>query len=391
MKKQRIIIHIDMDAFFVSVEETHKPYLKGRPVVVAGNTNIRSVVATASYEARRYGVHSAMPLFMAKKLCRNIIILKSDMKKYVAVSKRLIELYGTLCPAVEQFSIDEAFLDLTYTVKNFKEAEEFGTTLKNLIKSKFGLPATVGISYNKLLAKLASKLGKPDGLFLITQKNKDAVLQNLPVIKISGIGKKTSDLLYLNFGVTTLGELRKIPLMDLSRVFHSSAVFLHNASAGKDDSPIISDYEKPQEKSIGNSITFHSDSDDVLYIKRVFKYLAEKVGMRLRARGLFAKSIIIVIRYSDFKTVSHRKKVFAMNGNEAIYTETLALFKSVYKGGKVRLVGITASNFCKTNVLSLFDNNKDINCIRIETALDKIKLRYGDKAIDYGGVIFLKD
>ncbi len=380
-----------MDAFFVSVEETSKPYLKGKPAVVAGNSNTRSVVATASYEARKYGVHSAMPLYMAKRLCNNLIVLKTDMEKYVTISKKLIKLYGSLCPAVEQLSIDEAFLDLTYTVKNFSEANAFGAMLKKTIKNKFGLPATVGISYNKLLAKLASKLGKPDGLFLITKNNKDIILRNTPVNKISGIGTKTADLLYQNFRVTTLGELRKISLMELSRIFHSNAVFLHNASVGEDNSPVISDYEKPQEKSIGNSTTFPYDTDNILYIKRVFKYLSEKVGMRLRMHGFFAKSIVIVIRYSNFKTVSHRKKVFAINGNEAIYIEALTLFNRIYKGGKIRLVGITASNLCKTNIRSLFDNNKDQRYKKIEKALDMVKLRYGNNIADYGSLINFED
>ena len=381
----KIIAHIDMDAFFVSVEEAEKPWLKGKPVVVAGNSYERSVVATASYEARKFGVHSAIPLFIAKRLCSNVIVLKANIAKYNEVSRKIIGLYNSFCPVIEQTSIDEAFLDLTYVVKNINEAINLVKLIKQSIAYKFSLPATVGISCNKMLAKLASKLGKPDGLFVINDENKDNILITLPVDKISGVGEKTSNLLYEEFGVKTLGDLRRVSIMKLYSVFHSRALFLHNASFGRDISPFVPNYEKPQESSVGNSTTLPADTADMLYIKRVLKYLSERVGMGLRKRGLFSQKIIIIIRYANFHTVSRGKKVFATNSTEVIYMEALTLLKRLYTGGKIRLVGVTASNLGKGKPLSLFEDESGYK--EVDDALDKIKLKYGDNIADYGSLI----
>jgi DNA polymerase-4 len=384
----RIIMHIDMDAFFVSVELRDKPWLMGKPVAVAGNSNKRSVIATASYKARECGVHSAMPLFIAKRLCKNLVVLKTNIEKYSRISRELVTMYNSLCPAVEQFSIDEAFLDLTYTVKNFIEAKAFANKVKTEIKNKFGLPCTVGIGSNKLLTKLASKLGKPNGLFVINDENKENILKDLSVNKISGIGNKTVQKLYDEFGVKTLGNLRNIPIMELYSVFHSYAIFLHNASFGKDDSPVIPDYEKPQERSISHSTTFPFDTDDINYISKVLKYLSEKIGIRLRKKNLFAKSVIIVIRYSNFHTVSKSKRIFATDSTKIIYLEAISLFKNTYTGGKIRLVGVMVNHLCKDETLSLFEQEKKYKII--DSVLDKVKLKYGDSIADYGSLIGFK-
>ncbi len=378
-------MHIDMDAFFVSVEVAEKPYLRGKPVAVTGSLTTRSVIATASYEARKCGVHSAMPLFMAKKLCKNLIVIEVHHNKYITISKELITLYDSFCPAVERFSIDEAFLDLTHTVKGEREAVMLAKKIKALIKNKFNLPLTVGISYNKLLAKLASKLGKPDGLFVINEKNRDRVMDGLPVEKISGIGKKTARLLREKFYVKTIRDLKKVPLMELYAVFHSYALFLHNTAFGKDTTPVIPDYEKPQEKSVGNSMTFPFDTSSWDYIKRAFKYLAEKVAMRLRMKGLFASTVVILVRYADFRTISKRKKVFATNSTDAIYFEAISLFKTVYNGRKVRLVGISVTNLSEGVPLSLFEAND--RSLKIDEALDKVRLKFGDRIADYASLI----
>ncbi len=381
----RIIMHVDMDAFFVSVEVAEKPYLRGKPVAVTGSLTTRSVIATASYEARKCGVHSAMPLFTAKKLCKNLIVIEARHDKYVVISRKLVAIYNSFCPAVESFSIDEAFLDLTYTVKDEREAVMLAKKIKALIKNKFNLPLTVGISYNKLLAKLASKLGKPDGLFVLNEKNRDRVMDGLSVEKISGIGEKTARLLREKFHVNTIRDLKKVPLMELYAVFYSYALFLHNAAFGKDSTPVIPDYEKPQEKSVGNSMTFPFDTSSWNYIKRAFKYLAEKVAMRLRTRGLFASTVVILIRYADFRTISKRKKVFATNSTDAIYFEAISLFKTVYNGRKVRLVGISVTNLSEGVPLSLFETND--RSLKIDEALDKVKLKFGDRIADYASLI----
>jgi len=208
-RENRIIMHIDMDAFFASVEQAENSDLKGKPIAISGNVEGRSVVSAASYEARRYGVHSAMPLKLAKKLCPNLILIQGNMAKYVRISKEIVSLYYNFCPAIEYSSIDEVFMDFTYTVKNFNEAIETGDRIRQAVKDKFHITCTVGISYNKLLAKLGSKLAKPDGLIVIRKEGTEKVLNDLPVSKITGIGKKTESTLLSSFNVRTLG----IPLL----------------------------------------------------------------------------------------------------------------------------------------------------------------------------------
>jgi DNA polymerase-4 len=387
--KSRIIMHIDMDAFFAAIEQRDKPWLKGKPIAVAGIPDSRSVVATASYEARKFGVHSAMPVKIAKRLCPHLIIVKTDMEKYQKISRELVNIFNKFCPSVEQFSIDEAFLDLTYTVKTFDEAKKLAVNLKNTVKRNLRLPLTAGISYNKLLAKLASKLGKPDGLKVITPDNAESVLHDLPVSAISGIGKRTEELLNDTYNVRTLGELKKIPLMDLVVTFHSYALFLYNAARGIDNTKVIPDYEKGNPKSISNSITLHTDTDNEKYIKSTLKYLSEKVGIRIRAHKLYARTITIVIRYADFSTITHQKSIAPINGNYEIYIHALMLFKEVWNGKKVRLLGIALSNFTKDIERTLFENKN--NTSALEYALDSVQIRFGNRAANYGSVMLIKN
>jgi len=188
---KRIIMHIDMDAFFASIEQNRKPWLMGKPVGVTGNPDGRSVVATASYEARKFGVKSGMPIGTARKLCPEIILVHTDFEEYVKVSNELVKLSSLFSPVIEQFSIDEVFMDLTYVTRDFDEALELGNIIKRSVKEHFNLTCTIGISVNKLLAKLASKLAKPDGLKAIRENEIQCVLDLLPVRKLTGIGSKT--------------------------------------------------------------------------------------------------------------------------------------------------------------------------------------------------------
>ena len=387
--KNRIIMHIDMDAFFASIEQRDKPWLRGKPIAISNIPEERSVVATASYEARKFGIHSAMPVKIARKLCPELIIIKTDIDKYRKESSKLLSIFNKFCPAVEQTSIDEAFFDLTYTVRGFDNAKDFAIKLKEFIYNNLHLPLTIGISYNKLLAKLASKLGKPNGLKIIKPEDADKILEPLPVGKISGIGKQTERILKEKFDVHTLGELQKIPLLELVSVFHSQAVFLYNAARGIDNSKVVSDYEKGDPKSIGNSITLRIDTDDKEYIKSTLKYLSEKVGLRIRACHLYAKTITIVVRYEDFSTFTHRKTLSKpINSNYEIYIHALMLFKEIWNRKKIRLLGISLSNFKRHTERGLFDTKDDV--YKLEEALDKVKMRFGNKAADYGSVMLVK-
>ena len=387
--KNRIIMHVDMDAFFASVEQRDKPWLRGKPIAISNIPEERSVVATASYEARKFGIHSAMPVKVARKLCPELIIVKTDINKYRKESSKLLSIFNRFCPSVEQTSIDEAFLDLTYTVKNYEEAKLLGIKLKEFIHKKLNLPLTIGISYNKLLAKLASKLGKPNGLKIIKPEDADEILEPLPIGKISGIGKHTEKTLKEVFNVYTLGELKKVPLLELASIFHSQAVFLYNAARGIDSSKVVSEYEKGNPKSIGHSITLRMDTSNKKYIQSTLKYLSEKVGLRIRTHNLYAQTITIVIRYENFSTFTHRKTLNKpIQSNYEIYIYALMLFNEIWNGKKVRLLGISLSNFKNYIERSLFDTEN--NLYKLEDALDEVKKRFGHKAADYGSVMLVK-
>ncbi len=381
-------MHADMDAFFASVEVREKPWLKGKPVAVAGNRTARSVIATASYEARKCGVHSAMPVSKALALCPSLIIIKGNMEKYVSVSRKIIKTLYAYCPAVETVSIDEVFLDLSYTVKNFKEARELGKTIKAEIRKNFGLTVTIGIGPNKLLAKIASKTGKPDGLTAILPKEVSSLLEKLPVEKVSGIGPKMSKLLKEKFGVSTLGELKKIPLLSLYSVFKSCAIFLFNASRGIDNSPVVPDFEREQAKSVRNSVTLAYDTNDPEHQKRVLKYLSWNVAKRLKDKKLYAKTIILTVRFANFRTVTQRKSIFPTNNSKKIYLASVAILTKVTGTKKIRLLGITAANFVRQETLTLFD--RDIYDRRDETIdniLKKIQDKYGKRIANYSSII----
>ncbi len=387
--KNRIIMHIDMDAFFASVEQRDKPWLKGKPIAISNIPEERSVIATASYKARKFGVHSAMPVKIARKLCPELIIVKTDINKYRKESSKLLNIFNKFCPSVEQTSIDEVFLDLTYTVKNFNEAKNFAIKLKEFIHNNLCLPLTIGISYNKLLAKLASKIGKPNGLKIIKPEDVDTILEPLPIGKISGIGKQTEKTLKEIFNVYTLGELRKIPLLKLASVFHSQAVFLYNAARGIDNSKVIPEYEKGNPKSIGNSITLRTDTDNEKYIKSTLKYLSEEVGLRIRTYNLYAQTITIVVRYKDFSTFTHRKTLSKpIQGNFEIYIHALILLSEIWNRRKVRLLGISLSNLKNYVERGLFDTEDKLHTL--ENVIDNVKMRFGNEVADYGSVMLVK-
>jgi len=387
-RENRIIMHIDMDAFFASVEQAENSDLKGKPIAISGNVEGRSVVSAASYEARRYGVHSAMPLKLAKKLCPNLILIQGNMAKYVRISKEIVSLYYNFCPAIEYSSIDEVFMDFTYTVKNFNEAIETGDRIRQAVKDKFHITCTVGISYNKLLAKLGSKLAKPDGLMVIRKEGTEKVLNDLPVSKITGIGKKTESTLLSSFNVRTLGELKEISIEALTRVFHSYGKFLYNAARGIDDSSVITPMEEEEAKSIGHSITFPADTDKIVYIKSILELLSEKVGSRIRGHHLFSTVITLTVRYADFTTKTHRKIIAETNSDKKIYETAVLLFEELYvRGRTVRLLGISASGLSKDNSSLLFKDKEEIKNQKIEETMDSIRKRFGFYSVNRGRVI----
>ena len=387
---ERIIVHLDMDAFFASVEQSKKPWLRRKAIAVSGNPNGRSVVATCSYEARRYGIHSGMPLSTAKKLYPELIIIKCSMNDYEAISENIYNLCCEYSPAVEYFSVDEVFMDFSYLAKSYEDALLIAKTIKFDILKRFGLTCSIGISYNKLIAKLASKLCKPNGLMCIKEEEALDILKTLPVGKITGIGKRTEELLKDNFNVETVGDLMKIPLLDLTKVFHSYGKFLYEACRGIDESPVITQTDLAPPKSVGNSVTLEKDTDDIEEIKAVLKMLSAKVSSRLRSAHFEGKRLTITVRYHDFQTFTHAIEIQPTNLDSEIYAASLKAFMEVYNGSEIRLLGVSMSLLQKTEEASLFDGNQNEKEKKVLEAMDTARKRFGYNKLEYGTVNALK-
>lgn len=350
----RWIIHVDMDAFYASVEEMDNPELRGKPVIVSGSPEGRGVVSSASYEARRYGIYSAMPASRARRLCPHGIFLEARMERYAEVSRELLRIFGRYTPLVEPASLDEAYLDVTDTEGYFGGAEAVGREIKRRIKDELGLTASVGIGPNKFLAKLASDLEKPDGFVAIKEEEKEAVLKDLPVSKVPGVGKATEKILK-QMGISTIGQLRELPLERLVDTLGKWGEGLYYLSRGIDDALVVTEWET---KSVGRSITFERDIKDLTVIRRQLYELAEEVTRELRQMDRRARTVVIKIRYSNFKTITRGVTLQAPTDLVATIwqnVDTLLRERVDLKDKAVRLVGITLSGLTTTQTLEQLD------------------------------------
>jgi DNA polymerase-4 len=300
MTNSRQILHVDMDAFYASVEQLDNPNLVGKAVVVGGAADKRGVVSAASYEARKFGVHSAMPMAQAIRRCPQAVVLPGRMTRYVEVSQQIHTIFQKYTPQLEPISLDEAFLDVTGSISLFGSAEKIGRQIKCQIKEQLGLIASVGIASNKFLAKLASDLDKPDGFVMIPDEDRQKILDPLPVSRIWGIGKVTEKAL-ASKGINTIRQLRETPVESLRRIFGNQAQQMLNLAQGIDDRPVESDREA---KSISGEQTFATDVRDREYLLSILLSQVEEVSCRLRASRLQTKTITLKLRYSNFKTIT---------------------------------------------------------------------------------------
>ena len=284
--KNRQIIHVDMDAFYASVEQRDNPELRGKPVVVGGKPKSRGVVATCSYEARKYGIRSAMPLSEAYRRCPHAVFLPVDFAKYRRVSQQLHKIFQDYTPLVEPLSLDEAFLDVTASLRLFGSAENIARELKKRIKDELNLTASIGLAPNKFLAKIASDIQKPDGFVVIDEDQIEAFLDPLPVERIWGVGPKTAEQLH-ELNVRTVRDLKKIDKPTLNRLFGQLGNQLYYLARGIDDRPVEPEREA---KSIGREITFQQDLTDPEVLKTYLLDLSLDVGRRLRKAGLKARN-----------------------------------------------------------------------------------------------------
>ena len=375
---ERIILHIDMDAFFASVEQRDHEEYRGKPVIIGG-LGPRGVVSTASYEARKFGVHSAMPMVTARRHCPDAIFLPGDHAKYSAVSRQIFSVLARFSPVIEQLSIDEGFLDLTGMERLMDSPRAYGEAIKRAVREETGLTASVGVAPNKFLAKLASDMEKPDGLVVIRPEDAERVLAPLPVSRIFGVGKKTEARLSA-LGFKTIGQLAAADRSRLARALGDRmAAQLIALAHGLDDRPV-----EPTRaaQSIGREETFDEDIHSREEAERVLLSLSEEVGWRLRREGLSARTVTLKLRFAPFDTYT-RQQTFPdpVSYDEDIFAAARALFRAFPSppGAGIRLLGVSAGNLSTEGELSLFDDHEKKE--KLYGAIDQLKSRFGENIL----------
>ena len=376
----RTILHLDMDAFFASVEQRDRPELRGKPLLI-GHDGPRGVVSTASYEARPFGCRSAMPMVTAKRLCPQAIVLPVRGERYHEVSQQMFAILEEYSPLVEPLSIDEAFLDLTGTELALGEPVQVARQLKDRIKRELGVTASVGVAPNKFLAKLASDMEKPDGLTVIREEDIDRVLPPLPVTKLWGIGPATAAKLE-PLGIRTIGDLRAWPQDSLRHHLGSEAERYVQLARGIDHRPVVPDR---QAKSIGHEQTFGTDVGDPDEVRRVLLEEVEQVGARLRRHGLMARGVSLKIRFGDFETISRSMTLkAATNITSELWHAAKTLFNA-WPFQAVRLIGMTAERL-STDVeqAELFPDQAREKQRKLDVVTDQINAKFGKRRIGRG-------
>ncbi|HGY56777.1 MAG TPA: DNA polymerase IV [Caldithrix abyssi] len=381
---KRVILHVDMDAFFAAVEQRDHPEYRGKPVIVGADPKGgkgRGVVSTCSYEAREYGVHSAMPISQAYKLCPHGIYVYPNGKLYQQVSREIFDIFYEFTDAVEPLSIDEAFLDVTGSQKLFGTGEQIARLIKRRIKEKEGLTASVGVAPNKYLAKIASDLEKPDGLVVVDAQRIAEFLHPLDISRLWGAGKHTQEKLR-NMGIHTIGDLAAYPRDVLNAKLGKMGAHFYKLAHGIDERPVV--YGEGV-KSVSNEHTFNEDVLDEEALLQTLLRLSEKVGYRLRKKGLKGRTIHLKLRYDNFSTITRNKTLpVNVDSTQKIFDTVQRLFKKNYQTGRrVRLLGVGVSGFGEQaggEQLSLFEGEPAARS-ELDRLQDILADRFGKKII----------
>ena len=363
------ILHVDMDAFFVSVEEVFDPSLKGKPLVVGGSAEGRGVVSAASYVARKFGIYSAMPIAKAKRLCSHAIFLLDSHRLYSEYSTKVFEILRRYSPLVEPMSLDEAFVDLTGCKKLHSPILKTAETIRNEIRDRLGLNASIGIATNKLMAKIASAYCKPNGMLWIAPGSEQQFLAPLPIKRIPGIDPKGCAKLN-RMGVKSVADLSRLPLELLE-------------ARGISCSPVNAETEPP--RSISRETTFATDSTDLLFLESTLSYLTEKTTAQLRSNGLFAKTVTLKLRYSDFKTVTRSQTLdWPTAADHKLLKTATKILRKLFDGRmQVRLIGISLSSLTAHPYQQedLFDLKDSERWDGLYQGIDQIRKKYGFRSI----------
>jgi DNA polymerase-4 len=373
---RRTILHVDLDAFFCAVEILRNPDLKGVPFVVGGQPGSRGVVASASYPARQFGIRSAMPTAQALRRCPELVIVSSNHGNYSEHSEKVMDLLRESAPVVEPISIDEAFLDVSDTPD---DGERLARDLQIEIKGQFGLPTSWGVASSKLVAKIATEIGKPQGLVVVPPGEEIEFLAPLPVEMLWGVGPKTRDSL-VEMGITQIGDISSLSNDRLSELFGERGPDLAAKARGIDPRPVTT---KQRRRSISNERTFAEDVGDEVELRRIILSLSEGLGRRLRKKGLAGSTVRIKIRWPDFETITRQVRLDQPTDQDnEIFDAANRLFKKAWRSDrKVRLLGVAISDLGKRiRQLDLFDRSWEED-ERLFDAIDRIRSKFGRKAL----------
>ncbi len=386
-----MILHIDMDAFFAAIEQRDNPALRNKPVIVSGNSK-RSVVSTASYEARKFGIHSAMPVFQAKQKCDHLIIVPGNMKKYANNSKKIMEILTHFSPLIEQVSIDEAYIDIKGCERLFGSPRQIALKIKNNIYNQLSLTSSIGIAPIKFLSKIASDMNKPNGLTIIEKPQVKKFIFDLPIQKVPGIGKSAMKQMH-SLQINTLGDVQKYPLTVLTKKFGKFGQRLLELSTGIDETRVQTRYIR---KSISSETTLLNDISDFQTIKKTILDRSQVVGKTLRQKGFVSYNVFIKIKFTDFSQITRSKKLAAaICSSSAIFNEALTLFKKVTLKKKIRLIGVGVTALKDKHLPSQLELMPAANKVKaqwesVDSAVDSISEKFGDHIIKKASLSHIK-
>jgi len=380
-----MIIHIDMDAFYASVEERDRPELVGRPVIVGGSPEQRGVVSAANYAARYFGVHSAMPTATARRLCPQAVFLPVRLDHYAEVSRQIREIFSRYTPLVEPLSLDEAFLDVSGSSRLFGSAIDIARQTRQAIREEVRLVASAGVAPNKFLAKIASDLEKPDGFVVVEPEHVQRFLDPLPVTQIWGIGRQGCKIMQ-QLGVRTIADLRRLPLELLARRFGTNGEHFWRLARGVDDRPVVPDREA---KSISHETTFASDIDELEILRACLSELTDQVARRLRRHVFRASVVQVKVRFADFRTITRSQKLSEpTNVTDDFRQVAYEILASRLPANHlpVRLLGMGVSGIDRSGVRQglLFDTHQRQRGARLDEVSDLVRNRFGSSALRRG-------
>jgi DNA polymerase-4 len=383
---QRTILHIDMNAFFASVEQQANPDLRNKPIAVVGSSH-RTVITTSSYEARKFGVKTGMAIWEARRCCPQLILVVGDNRKYTYTSAQIINIFRDYTPDVEVFSIDEAWLDVTHSLSLFGSAVSIANLIRARIRHRFGITCSIGIAPNKLLAKLASDMQKPDGLTVITPDRVKSLMEGLPIKELCGIGRNMERHLHM-MSIYSCGELGRCDEARLTRRFGIIGRRLKQMGQGIDNSPIIEHGEDDHVKSVGHSMTLSQDISARVDILSYLLQLSEMVGRRARRYGVSGKTIGLYVRYADFYSSFGKQDTLYshINLSDDIYRAAVSILDSVELEQPVRLLGVRLTNLNHhAEQLSLFPEERRRS--QMVQAMDCVNERFGEFTVTYGSLL----